>query len=410
MEDIGLKVFEAPTTNIRKGLDLQGGTRVLLQPEVKLSDFDLAILIDNMKQRLNVYGLSDLVVRDSTDLTGNQYIVVEIAGATEDEIKDLLAKQGKFEAKIANKTVFIGGRDIVYVGRSANEARIEGCNSDSGQYVCRFSFAITLSKDAAQRQADATINSEIVTEPGQGSYLKDKIEFYLDDKLVDSLNIVSDLKGKAETQIAITGAGIGNNQQEALNNAGENMKRLQTILVTGSLPIKLTIVKIDSISPALGDEFVSNAMFMSLLSILAVAVVIAIRYKRLIIAIPILITMLSEVLLLFGISAFIGWNIDMAAIAGILVVIGTGVDAQIVITDETLKGETSNVYNWKEKVKRAFLIIMLSYATVVVAMVPLIFAGAGLLKGFAVTTIIGVSIGVFVTRPAYSAFVEVMLK
>ena len=64
----------------------------------------------------------------------------------------------------------------------------------------------------------------------------------------------------------------------------------------------------------------------------------------------------------------------------------------------------------KEKVKRAFLIIMLAYLTVVVAMIPLIFAGAGLLKGFAITTIIGVTIGVFVTRPAYSAFVEIMMR
>ena len=48
--------------------------------------------------------------------------------------------------------------------------------------------------------------------------------------------------------------------------------------------------------------------------------------------------------------------------------------------------------------------------TVVVAMIPLIFAGAGLLKGFAITTIIGITIGVFVTRPAYSSFVEIMLK
>ncbi len=110
------------------------------------------------------------------------------------------------------------------------------------------------------------------------------------------------------------------------------------------------------------------------------------------------------------VAAFIGWNIDMAAIAGILVAIGTGVDDQIVITDETLKGETATVYNWKEKVKRAFLIIMLAYLTVVVAMIPLIFAGAGLLKGFAITTIIGVTIGIFITRPAYSAFVEIILK
>ena len=244
----------------------------------------------------------------------------------------------------------------------------------------------------------------------RGDYLSDKIEFYLDDKKVDELNIGADLKGQAVTQIAISGSGAGANNQEAIFNSLESMKRLQTILITGSLPVKLNIVKTDAISPVLGEEFVKNAILMSLLAIFSVAIVVGIRYRRLIIAVPILITMLSEVIILLGVAAFIGWNIDLAAIAGILVAIGTGVDDQIVITDETLKGETANVYNWKEKVRRAFVIIMLAYATVVVAMIPLIFAGAGLLKGFAITTIIGVTIGVFITRPAYSAFVEIMLK
>jgi preprotein translocase subunit SecD len=43
-------------------------------------------------------------------------------------------------------------------------------------------------------------------------------------------------------------------------------------------------------------------------------------------------------------------------------------------------------------------------------MIPLMFAGAGLLKGFALTTIFGVSIGVFIARPAYAAVVEILLK
>jgi len=414
-EDIGLRVYDAPKTNIRKGLDLQGGTRVLLQPEAKLSPYDIGVLIDNMKERLNVYGLSDIVIRDANDLVGNQYIVVEIAGATEEEIKDLLARQGKFEAKIGNSTVFRGGQDIVYVGRSANEAGIDpsaGCSQSGQQWLCRFRFSITLSQQAAQRQAEATKDLEIVPEPttGRDNYLSQKLELYLDDKKVDELSIASDLKGQAVTQISISGTGFGANQQAAIYDALQNMKRLQTILITGSLPVKLGIVKTDAISPVLGEQFINNAILMSLLAIIAVAIVIGIRYWKLLIAIPILITMLSEVIILLGVAAFIGWNIDLAAIAGILVAIGTGVDDQIVITDETLKGETATVYNWKEKVKRAFLIIMLAYLTVVVAMIPLIFAGAGLLKGFAITTIIGVTIGVFVTRPAYSSFVEVMLK
>jgi len=417
LEDLGLGVYDAPSTNIRKGLDLQGGTRVLLQPETKLNSLDINVLIDNMKERLNVYGLSDLVVLESDDLpppfgTGNQYIVVEIAGATEDEVKDLLAKQGKFEAKIGNETVFRGGHDILYVGRSSQDSRIEGCNPTGNQLACRFSFAITLSQEAAQKQADATKNSTVIYDPStsRSDYLSDKIEFYLDDKKVDELNIGADLKGQAVTQIAISGSGVGANQQDAVVNANLNMKRLQTILITGSLPVKLSILKTDAISPVLGEGFVNNSILMSLLAILAVAIVVGIRYRKLLIAIPILITMLSEVIILLGVAALIKWNIDLAAIAGILVAIGTGVDDQIVITDETLKADSSGAYGWKDKVKRAFLIIMLAYLTVVAAMFPLIFAGAGLLKGFAITTIIGVTIGVFITRPAYSAFVEVMLK
>ncbi|MBI2542212.1 hypothetical protein HYV80_05880 [Candidatus Woesearchaeota archaeon] len=419
-KDIGLRVYDAPATNVRKGLDLQGGTRVLLQPEIKLNQFDISVLIDNMKERLNVYGLSDLTIREANDLppplgTGNQYIVVEIAGATEEEVKDLLAKQGKFEARIGNATVFKGGNDVVYVARSANEAGIDpsaGCGQQGSQWLCRFRFSITLSQEAAQRQADATKDLEVLYDSvsGRSDYLSEKLELYLDDAKVDELSIGADLKGQAATQIAISGSGSGANQQEATFNSLQNMKRLQTILITGSLPVKLNIVKTDAISPVLGEGFVRNSILMSVLAILSVAAVIAIRYRKLMIAIPILITMLSEVIILLGVAAFIGWNMDLAAIAGILVAIGTGVDDQIVITDETLKGETANVYNWREKVKRAFVIIMLAYATVVVAMIPLIFAGAGLLKGFAITTIIGVTIGVFVTRPAYSSFVEIMLK
>ena len=41
---------------------------------------------------------------------------------------------------------------------------------------------------------------------------------------------------------------------------------------------------------------------------------------------------------------------------------------------------------------------------------PLLWAGAGLLKGFAVTTIIGISAGVFITRPAFAEIVKRVVK
>ena len=51
-----------------------------------------------------------------------------------------------------------------------------------------------------------------------------------------------------------------------------------------------------------------------------------------------------------------------------------------------------------------------SFSTVVAAMIPLLWVGAGTLRGFAIVTIIGVTIGVFITRPAYARIVEVLLK
>jgi preprotein translocase subunit SecD len=411
-QDIGLKVYEAPVTNLKKGLDLQGGTRVMLQPETTVSDADMDLLMDNLKQRLNVYGLSDIGVRKVTDLSQHQFILVEVAGANEEEVRDLIGKQGKFEAKIGNETVFRGGQDIKSVCRTPEcsysvDPRHPCGIGDDGLYHCRFQFSIVLSPESAQRQADLTRGLGVVRENDE-DYLSESLLLYLDDELVDELRIGADLKGKVTTDIAISGPGTGTTQAEAIQNSGANMKKLQTILITGSLPVKLTVAKIDTVSPALGSEFVSNVLIMGLVSVLAVMLVLVIRYRDLLVAAPILITMISEVVLLLGMAALIGWNLDLAAIAGILVAVGTGVDDQVVIIDETKQHTTTGIINWKDRIKNAFFIIMGAYITLVVAMLPLYYAGAGLVRGFAITTFLGVSFGVFVTRPAFAALVEIL--
>jgi preprotein translocase subunit SecD len=418
MEDPGLKVDDAPTTNLRKGLDLQGGTRVLLRPAEEVSVDTLSIMIDSLKERLNVYGLSDIVVtsvQDKPSFLGepNRFILVEIAGATEEEVRDLLGRQGKFEATIANETVFRGGNDVTYVCRTAECSGIDprrGCGTVQGGIVCGFMFSISLSPDAAQRQADITKDIPVVRETG-GNYLAEPLKLFLDDQEVDSLNIADDLRGRAVTDIAITGSGFGANHEQATRATLENMKRLQTILITGSLPVKLDIVRIDTISPTLGAAFVRNAWLAGASALLAVILILTLFYRRIKIALPIALTSMSEVLLTMGMYALFGWSLDLAAIAGLIVAVGTGVNDQIIITDETLRKETEGIVtNWKERVKRAFFIIFSGYCTEFVAMLPLLFAGAGLLKGFALTTIIGISIGTFITRPAFAAMIQLLYE
>ncbi|MBW3002126.1 hypothetical protein KY338_03135 [Candidatus Woesearchaeota archaeon] len=416
MQNIGLSIMQAPTTNIRKGLDLQGGTRVLLQPAEKIDDDMMSTIMDNLQERLNVYGLTDVIVKEIRDKPkllgeGNRYILVEIAGATEEEVKDLLAKQGKFEAKIAETTVFRGGEDITYVCRTAECSGIDpnrGCGKIEGGMACSFMFSISLTPEAAQKQADATRDLK-VEKREQGEYLSEPLQLFLDDKKVDQLNIAADLQGRAVTEIAISGSGAGTSEQEAIVNALNEMKRLQTILITGSLPVKLNIVKTDNISPMLGMQFLKNAIFVGIIAILAVAIIIAIRYRYLKVAASMIVISVSEIFMLLGFAALVGWNMDLASIAGIIIAVGTGVDDQVVITDETLRKEAGHFGGWKQRLKRAFFIIMAAYITTTVAMVPLIFAGAGLLKGFALTTIAGITIGVFITRPAFASMIQILI-
>ena len=410
--DIGISARPAKKSNIEKGLDLEGGTRVLLEPitdeEITLKEINN--IIDVMNKRLNVYGLADIKIRSAKDLEGKSFILVEIAGATREEVRELISKQGVFEAKIGDETVFEGGkRDVPYVCRDDGScAYIESCNTiGPEQASCTFRFAITLSADAAKRHAEITDKLE-VNYSGTNSYLEKPLDLYLDGKLVDSLFISSDLKGQETTQISISGPGYGNNEDQAYLEAIKNMNNLQTILITGSLPHKLEIVKMDTISPFMGKEFIRNAINAGILAILVVGLVVFIRYRRYKIVIPMAITSISEVILILGFASLFKWNLDLAAIAGIIAAVGTGIDDQIIIADEVLK-KRAIVLNWKEKIKRAFFIIFSAYATTVVAMLPLMFAGAGLLKQFAITTIAGVTIGVLITRPAFASMVEKLM-
>lgn len=416
IESLGLDVYNAPTTNIKKGLDLQGGTRVLLKPEEgsEVNDADLDIIISNLKQRLNVYGLSDIVIRPVSDLAGNKLITVEVAGANENEVKELISSQGKFEAKIGNSTVFLGGQDVRNVCRSPDcsfaSSPFNPCGmGNDGQWHCQFMFQITLSQEAAQRQADATANLDVVMEGGEG-YLSEPLRLYLDNELVDELRIGVGLQGRAETGISISGPGSGETQQAAVMDSANNMKKLQTVLITGSLPVKLDIVKIDTVSPALGSKFLRNALLVGLGAILSVALVVFIRYRQAKVAVPVFFTMLSEVTMILGFAAIAGWNLDLAAIAGIIIAVGTGVDDQIVIVDETTRGKKDSATSWKDKLKRAFFIIFAAFFTTFVAMLPLMWAGAGLLRGFAITTLIGITAGVLVSRPAFANMIEILLK
>ncbi len=199
----------------------------------------------------------------------------------------------------------------------------------------------------------------------------------------------------------------------------------QVLLSSGNLPIKILPIcgttfaenteqcggKETTFDPALGGKFLSISAIIGIIAIIVVSIIIFIRYRKMALTIPVMLTCLSEIIIILGFASMIHWELDLLAIAGIIIVVGTGVDNQIVILDETLKrGKKKEVVSIVERIKSAFFIIFVSAGTIIVVMLALMGVEAGMLKGFAFTTIAGVLIGVIITRPAFAKIVEYIVK
>jgi len=363
--------------NVDWGFDIQGGARIVMKPlnqSVNLEDITLVI-----QNRLNIYGLRDIRVRGASDLQ-NKYVVVEAAGLSEEDVEKLVASEGKFEGKIGNFTVFRGG-DV-----KVDKARIR-IFYDREARVYRYEIPIILSPEAAKRFAEATKN--LIPVGFNGTYLDKNFDFYIDGQLVESLPISSELRGRETPTAAITG------RAGSYDEVKKNVKRLTAILMTGAIPTKLEIVSMQNVSPILGYEFLKSTAVAGLFAAIFVSLVILMRYRNPRIVGAILFTAFSEMVLTLAVASLINWQLDLSAIAGIIITLGTGIDQQIIITDEFLYGYS------KKGEKEAMFVILAAFGTIVAAMVPLLFIGVGVVRGFAVTTVIGMAIAYFITRPAY---------
>ena len=198
-----------------------------------------------------------------------------------------------------------------------------------------------------------------------------------------------------------------------VEEANKETSELKIILQSGALPVATSIVGKSFISPTLGSEFIRQVLIAGLAALIAVAAIVFIRYRKIYISLPIILISFSEVIIILGVASVIHWTIDLAAMAGIIAAIGTGVDHQIVITDESIMergGEKRKRKSIKKRVEHAFFIIFTSAFTTIGAMAPLAYLSLGMLRGFAVTTIIGLLIGITITRPAYGNIAKILLK
>ncbi len=186
--------------------------------------------------------------------------------------------------------------------------------------------------------------------------------------------------------------------------ATNQTKTIASILNGGALPVAIIAGTPTTIPPTLGREFLYVSGIAGAIAIALVSLFIVIRYRKLFLIAPILMTTVVELFIIVSIIGLIG-TIDLSAVAGMIAVIGTGMDAQIIITDEMLgKGEGGSA---KTVLGHAFYIIWADAILLVIAMLPLFFSTSLVtVVGFSESTIIGAFLGVLITRPAYSAILS----
>jgi preprotein translocase subunit SecD len=195
--------------------------------------------------------------------------------------------------------------------------------------------------------------------------------------------------------------------EEAMREA----RNLRTIL-SQRLPVGVSVEGESMLEARLGTTFLKQLFWAGLLSFLGVAALVFFRYRRPAITLAVMGTMILELVITMGVISVLPYSLDLAELAGVVLVIGTGVDAQIIITDEVMRGgvrEVRAVGGLRDRVRRAFRVIWGSSLTTLVAMIALATLGFGEMRGFALVTILGILLSVLLTRPLYARMVNAIL-
>ena len=175
-------------------------------------------------------------------------------------------------------------------------------------------------------------------------------------------------------------------------------KDLANVLRAGKLPAAADIVQSEVVGPSLGQEAIDNGTNSAILGLLLVSLWMMIYYGKA--GWYANVALAVNLLFLFGILASLGAVLTLPGIAGIVLTMGTAVDANIIIYErakeelrsgKTLEDAVKASYGWKGAMRS---IVDANVTHILTGGVLFIF-GSGPIKGFATTLLIGIITSLF---------------
>ncbi len=449
------------------GLDLQGGSRIVLEADVSglnVTDEQIDSGLDAAKEivesRINPFGVSESLVTRS----GSNRLVVELPGVSADTAEDVTRpallmfceplQEGSQGSGAGAPIAVIGSGQVVYKSGT--------CEPD----IAEDGTIAVIGPDGQIARAEPTyilptqLSSveQIVWTPGQGelngaqvtmtgSYLKNNAEIQFNALNVPSLvfNMTDDgqeVFGSLTERIAglpmatfldgepirgEDGGIIAPAVQTRIEETGvttgltlEDARRLKTFLNNGAFPIPLKIVQQQDVDASLGDEAVLHSVEAGIVALLLIASYMILYYRLPGVIASLALLVYSAVLLAIfkiGIPGSGPVTLTLAGIAAFVLSIGMAVDANILIFErmkEELRNGRSLIPSVEAGFHRAWSSIRDSNVATLITCAILYWMGtqfaSSLIKGFALTLAIGVVVSMFSAITVTRTFLRIAMS
>ena len=411
LEDITGGRFERKL-DIKLGLDLQGGTYIVLRGDMsQVTESERGDKINAtkeiLKNRVDQFGISESNL--FTSVVGDEYrIIVELPGSGEDvETQiDTLKTTAKLEFKeersqeeiIAITDNFtnlpqdgdftsIYFRETGVSGADLKTARSQ-LSQQSGQ---NYDILLEFTNEGAQKFKEAAIRNRGKT-----------IAIILDGQVISNPSVSSDygLVSGDDRFVNITGEFT---QEEASNLAIQ--------LRGGALPIPVEVIEQKTVEPTLGRESLILSLIGGVVGVVLLMLFMIYLYKwnGVIADVALIIYILINV----AVYKWVPITLSLAGIAGFILSIGVAVDANILIFErmlEELRKGRSRARAVYLGFQRAWLSIRDSNASTLITCAILFYFGSTAVKAFALNLAIGVVVSLFtaitVTKTLLNTFMR----
>lgn len=345
--------------SIRQGLDLQGGTHIVMQaedtPQNKVTPEAVTQVINIMQKRINEMGLTEPIIQRE----GSNRIIIELPGEKDPKKAiETIGKTAVLEFKDEDGNVALTGEDLKNAKEQVGE--------DKKPVV-----ALQFTDEGGKKFAD-------LTEKNIGRH----IGIYLDGELLTDPVVNEAITGG---QAVITG-------QRTLEEA----KNLAILLRSGALPVKVSVMEVHTVGPSLGQDSKDKSITAFAIGLSLVVIFMLLMYRMAGFVADT--ALLVYVLILLGILSALKATLTLPSIAGIILSVGMAVDANILIferfKEEIERGKILRLAI-QAGFKRAFTTIFDANMTVIITSAILFFLGSGTVKGFAFTLGLGVAVSMF---------------